>query len=101
MPCIVSARANKRSQAGKVVSSRVRRLNKQEISTKNGLLNFLPTKVAEGSGKSLMATFSNLITRAICVLSKSFISGILQIAKNESHVFQSGVIFAPTGAGLH
>src|SRR3989344_1113320 len=74
-PRISLARANRRSQAGRVVSSLVRKLNKQEMSTKNGSFHFFPTKVTDGSGQSRMATFKRLIT---CEISLLFISHLFK-----------------------
>src|SRR5262245_11751666 len=66
---MVSTSANRRSHTGNVVVSLVRNDNKQEIKTRNGLLNFFPTNVTDGSGKSRMACLMRLKTMSICLLS--------------------------------
>src|SRR3989338_5574282 len=64
----VAASRNSRSDAGRVVSSLVRRLKMQEIKTKNGLLQRFPTKVTDGSGRSFIAFFSSRVTSSIFLL---------------------------------
>src|SRR3989338_7581847 len=64
----VAASLNNLSEAGKVVSSFVRRLKIQYINTKKGLFHRLPTSVTEGSGRSFSSSRNILTTCSILEL---------------------------------
>ena len=62
MPFGARASLNRRSDAGSVVASFVRKLKMQEIKTRNGSFHFFPTRVTEGSGRCAMAFFKERMT---------------------------------------